>query len=59
MADDMNKPAPGGRVLSREEARSKRQRFLALAAEQEREERDSEEADWGEPTVATMILPGD
>lgn len=53
---------PGGRELSREEARRKRDRFLALAREQalaDRERLGDDGADDGEPTVATMILPGD
>ena len=56
---DEDKPDRGGKVLGREEARRKRDKFLALAEEQARAERQKEDPDADEPTVATMILPGD
>ncbi|MGB1139559.1 MAG: hypothetical protein ACPG1A_01600 [Halioglobus sp.] len=49
----------GGHELSREEARKKRAHFLALAEEQEKASRKPDDEDSDEPTVATMILPGD
>ena len=64
MKDDKGRQedaAQGGREISREEARRKRARFLALAEEQALAEREKrgDTGDNGEPTVATMILPGD
>lgn len=50
---------PSGHELSRDEARKKRAHFLALAEEQEKASRKPGDEDSDEPTVATMILPGD
>lgn len=51
--------APGCRELSPEQARRKRERFLALAREQALADAAKHDDDDSEPTVATMILPGD
>ena len=46
-------------VLSREEARKKREYHLALAAQREKERGPEDDNEATDATVATMVLPGD